>query len=221
MKERRGGGAIRALLTRAEGGGIAVPADAADRLARFVDLLLRHGDRLSLLSRADLRAGIIAAKHLADSVQGLLVASPASGARVLDFGAGAGPVGISWAVLRPDLSVVLLESRRKKVSFLRLAIAELGLAGAEAWEGRGEEPGERAGTFDLVASRGVATDAGTLGAYAALLRPGGSLLLFKGPETAASATALLRAGRFPNVREHVTLLGEGKRRIHLAAKLEY
>ncbi len=128
---------------------------------------------------------------------------------------------VALKVLRPDLSVVLLESRRKKVSFLRLAIGELGLAGAEAWEGRGEEPGERAGTFDLVASRGVATDAGTLGAYAALLRPGGSLLLFKGPETAASATALLRAGRFPNVREHVTLLGEGKRRIHLAAKLEY
>jgi 16S rRNA (guanine527-N7)-methyltransferase len=41
------------------------------------------------------------------------------GARLLDIGSGGGFPGVPLAIVRPDLSVTLLESRSKRASFLR------------------------------------------------------------------------------------------------------
>jgi 16S rRNA (guanine527-N7)-methyltransferase len=214
-------GALRGVLGRARSGGLPVTEETGPRIERLVDLLLKHGERLSLLSRGELRAGRLLERHFADSIGGLIVAAPEEGTEVLDFGAGAGIVGLVWSIFRPDLAVTLLESRRRKCAFLRMAVGELALSGAKVWEGRGEEPGERAGSFHLIASRGVATEKETLAVFAALLRPGGRLLLFKGPETASAAADRVRAhGRYALLRESIRLLGEEKKRIYLLAELE-
>jgi 16S rRNA (guanine527-N7)-methyltransferase len=210
---------IERVVARARREGLHAPDGAPERLGSYISLVLKFGEKFSLLSRADLSALRIAKRHIADSLGGLLVATPSPGARVLDYGAGAGLVGVVWAIVRPDLAITLLESRRKKCAFLLRAVADLGLASTAVWEGRGEDAGARAGSFDLVASRGVATDEEALGAFAGLLRPEGAVLFFKGPESARAAAERVRGdARFLPPVESIRLLGEGKKRIYLLAR---
>jgi len=67
-------------------------------------------------------------------------------------------------------------------------------------------------------SRGVPTDRRSLAAQARLLRPGGRLLLFKGPESAPAARlALRRAKAFGAREETIRPLGDEKKRIYILA----
>lgn len=74
---------------------------------------------------------------------------------VLDVGAGAGAPGLPLALLRPDLELTLLEPRRRRVTFMRLAAGSLGLGERVAVrEGRLEEPPDAELTaFDFAYSR--------------------------------------------------------------------
>jgi 16S rRNA (guanine(527)-N(7))-methyltransferase RsmG len=76
---------------------------------------------------------------------------PAGPLRVADVGSGAGFPGIPIAILRPDLSVTLIESHKRKAVFLREAIRHLG--STRVLSVRAEEVPER---FDWVVSRAVA-----------------------------------------------------------------
>jgi 16S rRNA (guanine527-N7)-methyltransferase len=49
------------------------------------------------------------------------------GARTVDVGAGAGGPGLALALMRPDLSVTLIDSLAKRTSFLRTVVSGLGL----------------------------------------------------------------------------------------------
>jgi 16S rRNA (guanine527-N7)-methyltransferase len=76
---------------------------------------------------------------------------PAGPLQVADVGSGAGFPGIPIAILRPDLSVTLIESHKRKAVFLREAIRHLG--NTHVLSARAEERPER---FDWVVSRAVA-----------------------------------------------------------------
>jgi 16S rRNA (guanine527-N7)-methyltransferase len=65
-------------------------------------------------------------KHFIDSMTPLLfLANPS--ARLLDIGAGAGFPGIPMKIVSPSLKVFLLESSRKKTSFLKHVVRTLHL----------------------------------------------------------------------------------------------
>ena len=126
----------------------------------------------------------VAVKHYLDA----LAAAPriGEGARVLDAGSGGGFPGIPLKIVRPDISVTLVDSVRKKVSFLKHAIRTLGLSGMDALHGRLETLGQLpayCGQFDLVVCRAFSS----LEDFAVLTReflaPGGRLLALKGPQT--------------------------------------
>ena len=129
----------------------------------------------------------VALKHYVDA----LAAAPWIGdrARVLDAGSGGGFPGVPLAILRPDLSVTLVDSVRKKVSFLKHAIRTLGLNGIDAVHGRLEDlcllP-EHRGKFDRVVCRAFSSleDFATLALP--FLSPGGRLLAMKGPQADCS-----------------------------------
>jgi 16S rRNA (guanine527-N7)-methyltransferase len=81
-------------------------------------------------------AGIIE-KHILDS----LIPSkwlPQSGAAI-DIGSGPGFPGIPLKIAYPKLDVVLLESHRKKVSFLKVVLSQLPVRNVWALQGRWEE----------------------------------------------------------------------------------
>jgi 16S rRNA (guanine527-N7)-methyltransferase len=104
--------------------------------------------------------------------------------RLLDLGSGSGAPGLPLAIAVPQLSVVLLDSVRKKCDFLAHAAGELGLAGrvgvvcarSERYTRLGGEGRE---AFDLVTARAVGALAEVVELAAPALAPGGRLLALK------------------------------------------
>jgi 16S rRNA (guanine527-N7)-methyltransferase len=79
---------------------------------------------------------------------------PPEARSILDFGAGAGLPGIPIAIVRPEAELSLLESRRRRASFLLTAVRELGLTRTRVLDARSEELEESLrGAFDAVVMR--------------------------------------------------------------------
>jgi 16S rRNA (guanine527-N7)-methyltransferase len=75
--------------------------------------------------------------------------------KLLDIGSGVGFPGIPIKIMRPDLDVVLLDSRRKRISFLNDVILDLGLTKIKAVIGRAEDKNiiQELGFFDVIVSK--------------------------------------------------------------------
>jgi len=78
-----------------------------------------------------------------------------SSARTLsDLGSGAGLPGLPIKIVRRDIDVVLIESRRRRAMFLTSAVRAMRLEGVRVLEGRVEDlVSELRGTFDAVVMR--------------------------------------------------------------------
>ncbi len=110
-------------------------------------------------------------------------------AGVIDLGSGAGLPGIVLGLIRPDLSITLLEPLLRRVTFLSECVAELGLENVTVRRARAEEAaGSLSG--DVVTARAVAPLDRLLRWGLPLLRPGGELLAFKGERAAAELEAV-------------------------------
>jgi 16S rRNA (guanine527-N7)-methyltransferase len=127
-------------------------------LARYVDGLLEWNTRINLISRRD--QDNIWFSHILHSLSLLFYVECPVGLRVLDLGTGGGFPGIPLAIARPDITLVLLDSIRKKTLAVQDLVSRLGLAGVSVWTGRAEQVHRiehAAGTFDLVVARAVAS----------------------------------------------------------------
>lgn len=72
----------------------------------------------------------IETRHLADCLQLARISSEAQGSWT-DLGSGGGLPGLVMAICRPDLGITLIESDKRKGSFLRTVIRELTLPNVE------------------------------------------------------------------------------------------
>jgi 16S rRNA (guanine527-N7)-methyltransferase len=170
----------------------------------------------------------VAIKHYVDS----LAAAPLIGqdARILDAGSGGGFPAIPLAILRPDLRITLVDSVRKKVSFLKQAIRTSGLERVAAVHGRLEDLGQTvgyAGAFDMVVCRAFASLEDFAERTMAFLSSGGSLLALKGPRTehpeeAAGGRIHLNGLPYSIHTEHYQLpvLGSQRRAVRLTPRTE-
>ena len=160
-----------------------VPAGAS--LARYADLLVGPGTERGLLGPREgpriWERHILNCAVVADPKAGLI---PADG-HVADIGSGAGLPGVVWAIARPDITVVLIESLLRRVTFLTECVHELNLTDrVQVVRARAEEAGDRVGAadggLDVVTARAVAP-LGTVAAWSTpLIRPGGLLVALKG-----------------------------------------
>ncbi len=164
--------------------GIALSAGQGERLRRHLELLAKWNRRLNLTAVRGMDDMVV--RHLLDS---LAIAPFVRGGSLLDVGSGGGFPGVPLAVVNPALCVTLLDSRGKRVEFLRHACAALGLGNAGVVRGRVEDyrPAEK---FDTLAVRALASLGDTLRATAALHRPGVRLLAMKGKMPAREIAAL-------------------------------
>lgn len=116
-------------------------------------------------------------KHYVDSIlPALLMDLPSP---LMDLGSGAGFPGIPLKIYRPDLELVLAESRGKRVDFLASAVAELGLSGVEVAGGKINDRFIR--PVAGVISRAVLSIPRTLEAVRGCVDGGGLVILMKGP----------------------------------------
>jgi 16S rRNA (guanine527-N7)-methyltransferase len=100
---------------------------------------------------------------------------------VVDIGSGAGLPGIVLAMVRPELSVTLLEPMERRCRFLSECVNALGLANASVLRGRAEDVTLRA---DVATARAVAPLDRLAELAVSVVRPGGLVLAIKG-QTAA------------------------------------
>ena len=116
--------------------------------------------------------------------------------RLVDVGAGAGIVGVTLALADPDLRVVLVEARRKKVAFLREIVERFSLPGVTVLEGRAEELVERfREAFPCAVARGLAETAPVLELLTGWLEVGGWAVLWKPPKSLQDARRYLDGPR--------------------------
>lgn len=94
------------------------------RLDQLAALVIDENGRQNLIAKASELT--IWRRHLADSAQ-LLAFVPHGTAPWLDLGTGAGFPGLVVAAMRPDVEVVLVESRKRRVDWLIRAAEQLGL----------------------------------------------------------------------------------------------
>jgi 16S rRNA (guanine527-N7)-methyltransferase len=122
------------LLTLAHECGISLSEEQARLCGEHISLMLQWNRRCNLTRITDFRE--IIEKHLLDS---LIPARwlPHTGLAV-DIGSGPGFPGIPLKILHPQLDMLLIESHRKKASFLKVALSKLPLKNISALQARWE-----------------------------------------------------------------------------------
>jgi 16S rRNA (guanine527-N7)-methyltransferase len=163
----------------AHGFGITLSEHQLYLFSVFLEGLWSWSRRLNITGISEKRRMII--KLLLDP----LVALPylSSSGTVLDVGSGAGIPGLPIKIARPGLEVHLIESKAKKVSFLKDMIRRLGLKGIEAHRGRAEKRSTLSTllpSYDIVTARALAPLGKTCSICSDYLRSEGLLVTFKG-----------------------------------------
>lgn len=200
---------------------------AVEGVLRHLELVRAGNERINLTAVAEPRDMVL--KHALDSAAVLAAVDLRAGQRLLDVGSGAGFPGLTLGLLVPGLRVTLLESVRKKCTFLEEAGKALGLA-AEEFEviwGRAEEFAHAAGyraAFDVVTARAVAELRILVELCLPFTRVGGTMVALKGPgaaeEVAAAERALKAVGGAVKAIVAVTLPeGAGERRLVVIDKV--
>ncbi|MBW4559929.1 MAG: 16S rRNA (guanine(527)-N(7))-methyltransferase RsmG [Mojavia pulchra JT2-VF2] len=140
-------------------------------------------------------------KHLWDSLRGIapqgrFISSLQEGASVIDIGTGAGFPGIPVAIAVPNCTITLLDSTRKKITFLDKILTELSLSNAKTLIGRAEETGQQCQhrqSYDIALIRAVGP-ASVCAEYALpLLNLGGLAIIYRGNWTEEETTTLHNA----------------------------
>lgn len=194
--------------------GVEVGEAAREQLAAFVQDLLKWNRRFNLT--AITAPDAVAELHLLDSLS--VLPHIGQGLEVLDVGSGGGFPGIPLAILRPDLRVRMVDRTEKKIAFLKVVIARLGLR-AEAvhqrLEGRPDQEG--LGLVDVAVARAFAAPLPWFSLARNYLREGGRAIAMLGselPDLPALAAALqspeerfrLEAYRLPSGAARATLI---------------
>lgn len=158
-----------------------------DRMTKFAETLAIWGARTNLTARPGDPEEV--AFHIIDSLMPIALESePAAyplraafsrAARVLDVGSGAGFPGLVLASASAA-GFTLVESRRKRASFLRTASAEMGLSNV-AVEQKHLSPGDLNGDFDIAITRALGPPANFYSIAAAALVKGGTAILYANP----------------------------------------
>jgi 16S rRNA (guanine527-N7)-methyltransferase len=102
------------------GASLEVPADALTQLVTWLDLVVTWSERVDLTAARD--ADTLADLLLADAA---LLASTQPTGSVIDVGSGVGAPAIPLAILRPTLTLTLVEPRERRAAFLRTSCGTL------------------------------------------------------------------------------------------------
>jgi len=154
---------------------------------KTVEMLRGYGQEILFWNRsvnlvsAD-TIGDLAVRHFHGSLT-LLPLLPRKPFGLLDMGTGAGLPGIPLKMVRPDAYVVLVDSSRKKQSFLKEMIRHFSLDGIVAEQARIEDwisRGIHRNAFDVVVSRAVFPLARFLERSSSFVKETGAIIAMKG-----------------------------------------
>lgn len=168
------------LKNGAEKLGIELDDDKINKLQKYADLLVEWNEKMNLTAITEEKE--IATKHFLDSMTALCTGKVRG--RVIDVGCGAGFPGLVLKIVCPEINLVLMDSLKKRITFLNEVINELGLVGVETVHMRAEDGGKNPtyrASFDTVVSRAVANMSVLSEWCIPFLKQGGYFLALKGP----------------------------------------
>ena len=181
------------IAARAAAAGVAVPAELAARLGAYLRLLARWNRTINLAGfDLDTRSDAAIDRLIVEPLAAARYLAAAE-RRVIDVGSGGGSPALPLKIVRPDLEMVLVESKARKAAFLREAARSLDLADVEVENQRFEEL-ERSprlrGWADVITTRAVRMDAELIRVARALLVPGGRIFELLGPTQPAQTPGI-------------------------------
>lgn len=145
------------LRTTCRNNGLLLSDIQLAQLEAYVERLLDWNKKINLISRRDEEN--VWFSHILHSLGILFSIDIPQASRILDLGSGGGLPGIPLAIARPDISVTLLDSIRKKTMATEEIVGAIGLKNVAVRTGRAEELPmwrEAGGPYDTVVARGVA-----------------------------------------------------------------
>jgi 16S rRNA (guanine527-N7)-methyltransferase len=151
-------------------------------------------------------ADAIIDKHIFDSLQYVrAVNNPQS--HVMDIGSGAGFPGIPLKVIFPGIFLTLVESQRKRTSFLSNCVRKMRFDNVEVLNQRAEELGvSYYDQFDLILFRGVGEVSYCLELSAPYLKVGGRVAFKKNPLAELSRKVRTKDS-FMEITDEIPILG--------------
>lgn len=188
----------------------------AEQFIIYLKLLQSQNKQTNLTAIEDPYDIII--DHFIDSLSCTLGANFSPGMRVIDIGTGAGFPGIPLKIYEPKIELTLIESRQKRIDFIREVCDILRLRDVKILQGRAEEFGhskEYRGEYDIAVARAV-SKLNILIEYALpFLRKNEKLIAHKGSayeEELQAAQHIMRlvGGKLEEVKE-VSLPGKEKK----------
>ncbi|MTJ06166.1 16S rRNA (guanine(527)-N(7))-methyltransferase RsmG [Anabaena sp. UHCC 0204] len=137
-------------------------------------------------------------KHLWDSLRGIapkqqFIPGIEKGKRIIDIGTGAGFPGIPISLVFPDSQVTLLDSTRKKITFIEEILSTLALSNTQTLLGRAEEIGQEnkhRQHYDLAVIRAVSNVSVCAEYSLPLVKKGGLVVIYRGNWTEAENQSL-------------------------------
>ncbi len=178
----------------------APPTEFLPRIEKLAGGVALWGARMNLTAHPDDPDEL--AFHILDSLMPYLIASAADsgmlrgafsgGKKILDLGSGAGFPGLVLAAAS-GAEFTLIESRRRRASFLAVAIAEMGLHNVIVDSSRAE-PRLLRPQFDLVTARAFGRAEDFYPLAAAALKPCGLAMLYANPSQRLSLDRAANAG---------------------------
>jgi 16S rRNA (guanine527-N7)-methyltransferase len=168
---------------------------------RLYELILEGNRQLNLTRITDPQE--FWEKHLWDSLRGILPLLSGNlsltSSNIIDIGTGAGFPGVPVAITVPNCTITLLDSTRKKITFLDNILTELALTNAKTLVGRAEEIGQHSQhrlAYDIALIRAVGVTSVCAEYTLPLLKQGGFAIIYRGNWTEDETTALQNAVKF-------------------------
>lgn len=153
--------------------GVTYDRHIIEQYRRYIEILHDYKQRLHLLSHRDYSH--IVTRHFLTSLMAIHHIEDCH--TICDIGAGAGFPSLPLKIVRPETECTLFESKKKKASFLKQVIEQLGLSHIEVIDERAEHfTGKR---FDIILLKAVGRIKKLLKTIDNLIAPRGSAIFYK------------------------------------------
>lgn len=213
---------LRHVKQKAQEIGYTLQEEQLEQFFTYKELLIEWNKKMNLTA-IEQEEDIIT-KHFIDSLS-IATYIPDS-TKVIDIGTGAGFPGIPLKILKKDLSITLLDSLNKRISFLEEVIRNLSLENIQAVHARAEELAhkeEYREQYDIAVSRAVAPMHTLLEYMLPYVKIGGKCICMKGPNLQEESKDLQNCletlgGKIEKIEEIVLPETEIKRNIMLIKK---
>lgn len=169
-----------------------VPLDICDKVQSYIDLLSIWGRKIALTTISNEED--VVRFHFGESIFALSLDNFTNG-RLADVGSGAGFPGLALKLLRPNLSVTLLEPNKKKCAFLNEVARKLQFSNVDVLPVRFEASKIPPNRFAFVTSRALGGISDLLSWSRTTMSHDGRVLLWLGAQD-AEKTIQIRGWRW-------------------------